>query len=351
MRWWRRRRPRVRRRRGVALGLGVAALLVVGAYAAGEDARPPGSTTAPTATGSGAPDDVGAPWPAGPAIEPVGSSQAVALTTADGRERTFHLYAPSDLPDGPVPLVLALHGGLGHGAQLESTIGLDGLAEANGFVVAYPDGIGGAAGRPDARTWNAGACCGPALAQGVDDVAFLRAVIEDVTVGHEVDPGRVYLLGHSNGGMMAYRMACEAADVVAGIGVVGASLEVEPCQPSRPVSVAAVHGEADANHPIDGGVGSGLSDVDYRPAVAGVEQLAAVGGCALGDPAAAGDLTVREADGCAEGTAMRWTAIAGASHAWPGGTGQVRALVGEPYDSYDATAELWALLAAHPRSG
>ena len=330
------------------VGAALVAVVVGGAACAGPGAAGDGAAPA-TATVPATVPAPGTAWPAAPAVEPVGTSTVVAITTDDGRERTYHLVVPSRRPDGPVPLVLALHGGLGSGRQLEAGIGLDGVAEANGFLVAYPDGIGGAAGLPDARTWNAGACCGPARNQGVDDVAFLRQVIAEVGATHDVDPGRVYVVGHSNGGMMAYRMACEAADVVAGIGVVGASLELGSCEPTRPVTVVAVHGEADANHPIEGGVGSGVSGVAYRPALAGVEHLAAAAGCRLGPPVVDGDLTVREADGCADGAGVRWTSIAGASHAWPGGTGGVRALVGETYEGYDATAELWDALAAHPR--
>lgn len=290
-----------------------------------------------------------------PPVEPVGRTEAGEVTMPDGRTRTWQTYVPASLPDGPVPLILVLHGGLGSGEQVRASSDYDALAEANRFLVAYPDGIGGVAGRDDLQTWNAGLCCGPAEREQVDDVGFLRAVIGAVGDDHDVDPSLVLVVGHSNGGMMAFRMACEAADLVAGVGSVGSSLEVAPCEPARAVSVAAVHGLDDRQHPFEGGRGdASLSREDYRPAREGVELLAAAAGC-RSDPATEvdGDLTVTSWSGCDDGTAVRLTTIAGASHAWPGAVGEStavqRALVGEPYEAYDASAELYGFLVAHPR--
>jgi len=155
-------------------------------------------------------------------------------------------------------------------------------------------------------------------------------------------------VGHSNGGIMSYRLACELGDRIVGIGVVGASLGVDACAPPAPVSLIHIHGLADVNHPIEGGPGEGVADVTFRPARAGVETLAEVDGCTGSTTATDGDVTTESWSGCADGSAVAFVRIAGASHAWPGGTAR-RGASGPTYEGYDATAAIWAFLDAHPR--
>ena len=241
------------------------------------------------------------------------------------RSRTYHVHYPASAPDGPAPLVIGLHGGLGSGQQFETNTGFDEVADGNGFVVVYPDGIGGVMGNQDLRTWNAGNCCGPARQQNIDDVAFIDALIDHVSAAVSIDPDRVYAVGHSNGGIMAYRLACELSDKIVAIGVYAVSLGVEPCQPSQPVSVMHVHGTADQNIPIGGGTGSrSLAGVDFAPPVDGLQTIARADGCA--EPPAVertGDLTTTTWVSCNNASEVRFVTIDGASHAWPGGTGPV----------------------------
>lgn len=269
----------------------------------------------------------------------------------DGRSRRVRVYVPSAPAGDRVPVVLAFHGGGGSAEQFARNADLDALAEANGFVVAYPEGIPGPL-VDRLRTWNAGYCCGAARRGGVDDVAFVAAVLDRLEVELPVDPGRVYAVGHSNGGMMAYRLACELGERIVAIGVVGASLGVDPCAPARPVSVMHVHGTADRNHPIEGGRGeNSLAGVDFHPAAEGVRTLAEADGCPP-DPRVDvdGDLTTQVFAPCDEGAEVRFVSIAGASHAWPGGRRGAERLTGPTYDAYDASAELWAFVSGHARS-
>ena len=152
---------------------------------------------------------------------------------------------------------------------------------------------------------------------------------------------------------MAYRLACELSDKIAAIGVYAASLGVEPCQPAQPVSVMHVHGTADQNIPVNGGTGSrSLAGVDFAPPLDGLRTLARADGCA--EPPAverAGALTTTTWSSCEHAAEVRFVTIDGASHAWPGGTGPSSRLVGPAYSGYDTSAELWAFLAAHPRTG
>lgn len=230
---------------------------------------------------------------------------------------------------------MALHGGLGSTSQFAANSGFDGLAEANGFIVVYPDGIGIRADGTGIRTWNGGSCCGPAA---------------------DRDAARVFVAGHSNGAIMAYRLACERSDRIVAIGVHAGSLGVDTCSPSQPVSVLHLHGTADANHPIDGGTGSGVSSVAFRPALDAVEAMAAANSCRSGPVTTTGyenpDLTATTWSDCGSGTVVRFLVVEGAAHPWMGHTRTTDGgspLVGEPYPDLDASLAVWAFLAAHPR--
>jgi polyhydroxybutyrate depolymerase len=289
-------------------------------------------------------------------VGPRSTAVEASLVTPDGRERTYRTYVPPTLPAGePVPLVVALHGGLGSGAQFEANSGFDTLADAEGFIVVYPDGVGSVVSPDTARTWNGGYCCGPAVTQGVDDVTFIRLLVAELQQELDIDPDRIFAVGHSNGGIMAYRLACEAADVFAAVGVQASSLGVDECEPATAVSLIHVHGTGDRNHPIDGGVGEGVSGVAFHPAIDGVRAIAAANGCPTAstmtvDPSNA-DVSTEAWQPCAAGTAVVFVRVEGASHGWMGGTATPvqDALVGPAYDQYSSSAAIWSFLADHER--
>ena len=367
--------PRLRRAPGRAAASLLVLLALVAAVAC---SRPGSSTSGPTSTPASAATSVAgaagtagtstpgtsaaggaAPtaWSANPPVAPKGAAVEHTLTTADGRERTYRVYVPSSLPtDRPVPLLVAMHGGLGSSAQFEENSGFDGIAEANGFIVVYPDGIGSAVKDDFARTWNGGDCCGPAVKQAVDDVAFIRQLVSQLQQEHQIDPARIYAAGHSNGGIMSYRLACEASDLFAGIGLQAGTLSIDTCTPSHPVSLLHVHGTADENLPIDGGAGKGVAGVSFRPPIDGIRTLARVDGCpstptTTTDPDNA-DVTIDTWSPCSQGTEVQLVKVAGASHAFMGGPQRPaqRAVVGEAYDRYSSAQEIWEFLAAHPRA-
>lgn len=281
------------------------------------------------------------------AVVPVGTLSHGTLRFA-GRERTYRLYVPTALPDGPVPLFIGLHGGTGWGDQFATTNHIEGLAESNGFIIVHPDGvkIGGGPG----GVWNGGICCAIAARENVDDVGFVNALIDQLGREHEIDPHRVFAFGHSNGGIMSYRLACELADRIVGIGVVAGTLGIDTCAPSQPVSVIHVHGTADENLPITGGVGAeSISAADFPPPREGFETLAALDGCPDPEETTVGDITTALRTPCDARSVVEFVTIETAKHAWPGGTPIVTPASGAGYAGYDATAELVAFLLAHPR--
>ncbi len=291
------------------------------------------------------------------AVAPRGTVTTRTVRTPDGLTRSYRLFVPSG-GLGVAPLLVALHGGLGSGAQFETNSGFDGLATSNRFLVAYPDGVGRAAdGSGGARTWNGGDCCGPAASRKVDDVAFLKLLVSDVAKAQSVDPDRVFAIGHSNGGIMALRLACEASDVFAAVGAQSSALEVASCDPRNPVSAMQIHGTADTNVPFDGGRGSGLAGIAFEPPKQAATTLAAADRCTVGPTTTTGatnpDLVLTAWSACASATAVQFLAVTGAKHAWmghPPSSPLAKTLVGTPYPDLDSSRALWSFVSAHPRT-
>ena len=209
------------------------------------------------------------------AASSVSAAQELSVTVA-GVRRTFLVHVPRARHSPKSPLVVLLHGGGGNGEQAMNAYRMNEVADREGFLVAYPNG----SGRVERLlTWNAGNCCGYAMRERVDDVAFIRAMVEAIDRRFHVDRARVFATGMSNGGMMAHRLGCEASDLFAAIGVVSGALNI-PCHPADEVAAMIIHGTADEHVPYEGGTGSkSLEDrVDLSVAHA-VETWRAVDGC------------------------------------------------------------------------
>ncbi|MFM9226093.1 MAG: alpha/beta hydrolase family esterase, partial [Actinomycetota bacterium] len=218
-------------------------------------------------------------------VDATGTSSEGSITTSDGRTRRYRTYVPAGLPAGSaVPLVIALHGGLGTSSQFAANSGLNGFAQSNNFIAVYPDGIGNQPDGTGYQTWNGGYCCGPAATQTVDDVSFIRDLVGQLRTTMPIDPRRVYAMGHSNGGILSYKLACDLSGVIVAIGLQAGSNIVAGCQPTNNVSVFHLHGTADTNMPINGGMGSGLSTTVFASARGSVDTMAGLNGCNVLSP-------------------------------------------------------------------
>jgi polyhydroxybutyrate depolymerase len=283
-----------------------------------------------------------APTSTSATVAPVPPGSSTQTITVGGISRSFIVYRPASL-GSPAPLVLVLHGGYGSAQQAQNAYGWDAQADRDRFVVAYPDGID--------HAWNAGGgCCGKPASEGIDDVAFITEVV--ATIGREipVDSTRTFATGISNGGIMAYRLACETT-LFAAIGPDSATM-LGPCPSPAPLSVIAVHGTADARIPYNGGQGSGPARID-GPAVPALNATwRATDGCAPPVTSVAGAVTTSVAT-CPDGRAVELVTIAGAGQQWPGAPDRpvLQKLLGldPPSTALDATAAIWAYFAAHPR--
>jgi poly(3-hydroxybutyrate) depolymerase len=173
------------------------------------------------------------------------------------RPRPVNLYVPSNY-DGqtPVPLVILLHGYGSTGVSKEAYFQFLPLAEARGFLYCYPDSP------PDqwgGYPWNATDACCDYGNTGINDAGYLRGVIEEIGKEFTIDRKRIHLVGHSNGGFMAYRMACQSADLIAGIASLAGMTFLNPsnCAPSGPVNILHIQGSADETISYDGGALTG----------------------------------------------------------------------------------------------
>lgn len=282
---------------------GMACCLLLAACAADPGAG--GGTSTGTATGTGTGTGTG----------------TTPITPPEVEARPYNLHVP-DSYDGTraYPLVVLLHGYGASGLLQEAYFGLTRVADNAGFLYATPDGTLDATGK---RFWNATDACCDFGGKGIDDVAYVNAIIDDVSQRYSVDAKRVYLVGHSNGGFMSNRLACDlSARIAAIVSLAGAQFsDISRCQPEQPVAVLQVHGDLDQTVYYIGGMFFGKSYLSAADTVGGWAML---NGCDA-SPSVAGDLDVEPTilgnetkveryGGCrAGGAAELWT-IRGGSH-------------------------------------
>jgi polyhydroxybutyrate depolymerase len=282
-----------------------------------------------------------------------------------GRRRSYLLHVPARGSERDRPLVLAFHGGGGNASGFRGYAGLDALADREGLIVAYPNGTGPI--RSLLLTFNAGNnCCGSALRQRVDDVGFAIAVIEDVAKRARIDRRRVYATGHSNGAIMAYRLAAERAEVVAAIAPVAGAMSLDRFAPARPVPVMHIHSVDDPRALFAGGVGPPFPGTDNRVTHAAVEtavgQWVGHNGCRAaavtaetrrgkpGAPDASHTATRLNFAPCSSGADVVLWKLTGAGHGWPGGPSPVPERLSGPRTTIvNAAEEIWAFVSKHSR--
>jgi polyhydroxybutyrate depolymerase len=168
-------------------------------------------------------------------------------------DRPFQLHVPRSYDAATkAPLVVLLHGYRSGAAQLEAYFKLTAESDRRGFLYAMPDGTTDESGQ---KFWNATPACCDYYHTGVDDSAYLTRLLDTVASEYSVDPTRVYLVGHSNGGFMAHRMACEhSTRITAIVSLAGAITDdTAKCAPERQVSVLQIHGTEDQTIAFDGG--------------------------------------------------------------------------------------------------
>ena len=262
-----------------------------------------------------------------PSPTPSAAVRAADLVVGGERPVTLHVPVSYD-PSRPAPLLLLLHGYSSRGAEVDGYVGMKAAADAHGYVYATPEGT---LDRQGNRFWNATDACCNFDRTGVDDVAYLSGLIAEIQAKLSIDPRRIAVVGHSNGGFMAYRMACERADLLASIVSLAGATFVDPadCTPSKPISVAQIHGTADDTIRFDGGGPVSNDTRRYPGAVTTAETWATYDGCGpepsklpakldidayLTAGSDEAETTVSEWSGCDAGSAVQLWTIDGGGH-------------------------------------
>ena len=283
----------------------------------------------------------------------------------DGLRRSYLVFVPPQATaDAALPVVVNFHGG-GSNARMQKWYSrMDETAARAGFVAVYPNGTGGFAGR--LLTWNAGTCCGSAVARRVDDVGFTLALLDDLARRTRVDAARVYATGLSNGSMMAYRVAAEASERIAAVAGVAGAMTLPRFAPERPVPVMHIHSVDDGRALYEGGLGPAFPFTNTRVFHQSVEAMLAKwrehDGCPP-RPQITGPITghtgAHDADHtatryvyapCRAGTEVVLWKLTGAGHVWPGGQQNfLRLLLGHGTTVINASDEMWSFFARFRR--
>lgn len=299
-----------------------------GGEASGDSSGAPAETSSAEATSDPTADPTTGDDTGAPACpdEPLPPGDHTIEVQHDGYARSAILHVPPGV-DGtaPAPLVFNFHGFTSNAGQQVLFSGMNTLADAEGFLVVYPDGIN--------SSWNAGACCGDAMSQNIDDVGFVRALHAELTTRACVDARRVYSTGMSNGGFISNRLACEAADLFAAIGPVSAVNGMDACSPSRPVPVIAFNGTADILVPYDGG-----GFISVAESFAGWAERDGCPGAPAPDMAA-GAASSETYARCSDGAQVTQWTLEGMGHCWPGNP---LCPFGAASTDIDANGEMWA---------
>jgi len=263
-------------------------------------------------------------------------------TTIGSLARAYSKFIPASYSkDSSIPLVVLLHGYGSTGAQQESYMKFESVAEKNKFILVYPDGTIDSVGR---RFWNAtDACC--SFFSQVDDDAYLLAILKEMESRYSIDAKRIYFVGHSNGGFMSYRMACRHPDRIAAIAsLAGASFYKETdCGAKSSVSVLQVHGTKDETILYEGGQILGNS---YPSAFASASQWATVNQCTQNAVSRSTKLDLEGNIAGDETSIKAWTNCQNSSEVelWT-----VENATHIPTLSSTFATKIWEFFAAHPK--
>ncbi len=272
----------------------------------------------------------------------------------DGVNRSYTLYTPSgDFEKDTYPLVIALHGG---GGTAKSMVRLtqghfNRIADREGAYVVYPEGV--------QRYWNEGRKLPLSYAHrhDVDDVGFIRELITSLTKNHPIDPDQIFVTGMSNGGLMAYKLACDLPGMITSIAPVTASLPADllaECNNAEGTGLLVLNGTEDPHMPYEGGVISvfGVERGEVISTRATVDHWLRQNGCAahsrkemLRDAARQDETTVTKYfySDCSSGVKVMLYRVEGGGHTWPGGRQYLREeRIGKTSRDINACEEIWS---------
>ena len=253
-----------------------------------------------------------------------------------GQDRTFDVHVPKSYDPGkPTPLVLNFHGFTSNSSQQNLLAKMDDKSDMAGFIAVHPNGTN--------NSWNAGACCGQAVSDNVDDVGFVRAMLDKLEAELCVDTNRVFATGMSNGGFLSHRLGCELADRIAAVAPVAGVNGLQTCNPSRPMPIMHFHGTADPLVPYNGN-----PQMKFIPVEQSFADWGKRDGCTdmPTETFRNGDSHCATYQKCAGGVEVTLCTVDNGGHTWPGGT-PVPSL-GYTTTYLSATDAMWTFFQKHP---
>lgn len=266
-------------------------------------------------------------------------SQTSSTINVNGVNRNYIIHIPSNLDLSiPRPVVFNFHGFTSNGTQQRLNTGFDAVATANDFIVVYPNGVGNA--------WNVGWDFG----SSADDIGFVNAMIDTLHARHNIDLGRVYSTGFSNGGFFSYELACNLPDRITAIASVAGSMlpeRLNQCDPGRPFPIMQIHGTSDLVVSYNGsGIGTGIENL--------VNSWAEINECSIPGETIdveninTSDQTTSERTDyqCGAETNVAFYKITGGGHTWPDGNFNIGAVSLD----FNASEKIWEFFSqySHP---
>lgn len=240
----------------------------------------------------------------------------------DGINRTYSVYLPSGIEKKPTPVMLVLHGGTGSANHSIETMGFADVAEQEKFLVVFANGTGTLFGA-DRRVWNAGECCAAAVRKNIDDVGFIKKMLDELKTNYTVDSKRIYVTGMSNGAMMTYRLICELPNTfAAAIPVAGAIVVDKKCEHGANTAIMHIHGLKDESVPFLGGKSKGFIRAKYKPTIDTLNIFSKLKNCEVPKTTAFGNGNEVLDFSCGVNPPMKLVKIKNLQHAWPGGSGR-----------------------------
>ncbi len=282
---------------------------------------------------------------------PTGQYRFYRSLEIEGRQRTYLLNLPPEYYSNSekFALVIAMHGTGGDAYQFESDYKFTQITDDRQFIVVYPEGVR-SSGVLEIRTWNAGYCCNYAADNNIADVEFISKLLDELLENYNIDRERIYATGMSNGGMMAYRLACEMPERIAAIAPVSCTMVTgQGVSPTKPMPVLHIHSERDIKIPSFGGIGIG--DYYYPPLDSVLNVWAEVNGCISGPEIIVDDdaFKLTHWTNCKNDTVIEYYLTKDGGHAWPGSR-KVRPRADEPSHVIDANELIMDFFQKHKLS-
>lgn len=265
-----------------------------------------------------------------------------------GRNRFFKVHLPLGYTvQKEYPVVFVFHGGDGNPDNIEKTTDFSTKADKEGFIVVYPYGTGSFPKK--LLTWNTWDCCGYADKKNIDDVSFIKKVLEIIKTKYSVNQNMIFATGLSNGGMMCYLLACEMPDQFAAVAPVAATMfDENQCTANSEISMIIFNSIDDKHIPYEGGIGDeSIVKVEKMPVEKVVNFWVNKFNCVLLNKTEVSSYNKIDYMN-KKGTEIIFYKMMGGGHSWPGGE-RGRLFADKPVKDVSATDLIWDFFKNHPK--